>query len=454
MDKKDLKENIEKAIGWAASEHNYFKELKEDLAELKKNIQNAKKEKLVKGMRVAFRDYRYLGQSERRLNNYVGNVESLLDGIKSKVTVSGKVKEIEELVKHLDIEAVALVKDCSLYEGRIKDLLSHLSHNIKDHELEKAHQVLMELEEVVDDTEKWIAALSSDLKEAKKLSAEYELIYGHDLEGIEEAIKSLSPESKYDYLKHALLKSKHMPKKTKEGVWKLLDKLVCKNKRLQNGFAELLESQGKKLQAAEWYLEIEKYEKAEQIFLKLGKSEFLIRWYLKNLNQNPWQEKKLTKGEERVKEVYLKLSLWGKAADIRKKELNFRVHHPSDGNNQAHWLGEQYEEVGNWYTKSGMKNEAKEMYVKAANFHTFCGCFHLVRELYKLAGISGNELHYKMGMAYRKKDYRLSIREFKEGRVWKALGDLYNEIGKGQEAMEMYAKAKNEKRQLEALDEI
>ena len=226
MDKKELQKVISKAVAWLATEHNYFLELKKDIFKLKTDIERAKSNADLKGLRFLLRDVRYIGKAERRFNRYEHNVESILSKAKDKIKVSGTITEVEELIRRLHLEAADLVNSSSMYEGRLRDLLVQLQAAIKSKELEQAHQCLMELAKLAENTEKWIAALSTDLNGAKKLSEEFDQIYGDNLEEIHAKLRCLQPEAQFNYLIGFVKHKKSLPKETYEGIVSILMSLI------------------------------------------------------------------------------------------------------------------------------------------------------------------------------------------------------------------------------------
>ncbi|MCH7771137.1 MAG: hypothetical protein IIA49_08995 [Bacteroidetes bacterium] len=169
MSKKKFDKELQKSLKWLATEHNYFLELKKDLDKLKEDIKKAKEKDEVKDIKAAFKDFRYIAKSEKRFNRHEHTVEEILHEMKSRISLSGTIKEIEELIQRLHIEAANLISVSSLYEGAIKVHLTNLRDEIKEHKIEKAKQILIELGQLIEETEKFIAALSIDLNKAKKL---------------------------------------------------------------------------------------------------------------------------------------------------------------------------------------------------------------------------------------------------------------------------------------------
>lgn len=166
---------FQEAIGWLASEHHFFIGLKRDLALLKADLDEAKTKAQVKDIKLCFKDFRYLGISEARFNQRERHIEQILKELSDRrITVTGSIKEIPELLQRLHAEAANLIRSSSLHEGKIRDFLIHLQKEIEDHEIEQAQALLMELTRLIDGAERWLAALSTDLKLAQEILQELE----------------------------------------------------------------------------------------------------------------------------------------------------------------------------------------------------------------------------------------------------------------------------------------
>jgi hypothetical protein len=170
MNERDFEKHVHGAIQWAAAEHNFFNELKNDLLLLKHDISLGKEKSEVRDIKHALKNFRYIGKAERRFDNHEKHVEEFLQKVREhELTVTGSVHDIQKLLERLHTEAASLIKDSSLYEGKIRELLFHLRDKIKDHEIDQAQAVLMQVEELIEDAEEWIATLPIDLKRAKKI---------------------------------------------------------------------------------------------------------------------------------------------------------------------------------------------------------------------------------------------------------------------------------------------
>jgi hypothetical protein len=169
-----FQKEVGEAIKWLATEHHYFKELIGDLTGLKKDINNAKTKTDINWveMKDSLRDYEYVGRAERRFQQHELKIEELARHARSNLNQQG-VKIVDDLIKRIHIEAANLVRDASRYEGKIKELLKELDQKLKKSEMGSAKATLTNVEEVIADAEKWIAALVGDLSSAKESMKKY-----------------------------------------------------------------------------------------------------------------------------------------------------------------------------------------------------------------------------------------------------------------------------------------
>ena len=179
----EFSRSIQNGIKWLSSEHSYFKDLKDHLQELKRDISTGKEKEKVKEIKAAFKDFRYIGKSERRFANSEKHVEELfgelmkrMDGYLKTYKDSELIllEELKKVEKRMRIEANNLLIHTSYYEGKIRTFLFHLRDEVKDNEVEKAQQILMEVEEAVEEAEKWIDALVIDYRKAKDLATKFQ----------------------------------------------------------------------------------------------------------------------------------------------------------------------------------------------------------------------------------------------------------------------------------------
>ncbi|NQV91863.1 hypothetical protein HQ489_05305 [Candidatus Woesearchaeota archaeon] len=241
---KDFEEDLEKAVKWVAAEHKYFQQLAHNLNQLKENIFGAHKETTVTGIKKIMRISYFLGKSEKNLNRYLTDSKKLSAGIKAEMKVQRELpdrkhEDFDKIVERIDIEAGHLIRDASRYEGELHKLLSHLDTLIHDKALEQAQQVIMQSLEVIEDAERWIAALSIDLKKAKDIAEEYSESYHENIDGIRAVIEPLNKVAKIDYLIHLLVKGKSLKKKTRKDVIELLKELIDHSYNNKGGVQEL-----------------------------------------------------------------------------------------------------------------------------------------------------------------------------------------------------------------------
>lgn len=225
------------AIKWLAAEHKYFRELREDLEELQEDIREAKgaateKEKkvgekeILRDIRHAFRDFRYIAKSERRFEQKDKQIQEILHklkGIAGAESAASKTpsRRAEELLRESEAAANYLVKVASYYEGAIRDRLLYIQHEAKEHELDKVLIALNELEEIIETSQRWIAALQVDLREARKLEEEHFRRHGGLSEAEWEEFLTKNPESNIEVIAEKFFYDRSLPMKSKKILLKL-----------------------------------------------------------------------------------------------------------------------------------------------------------------------------------------------------------------------------------------
>ncbi|HIH11306.1 TPA: hypothetical protein HA241_03895 [Candidatus Woesearchaeota archaeon] len=187
---------------WLAAEHNFFAELQRDLETLRKNLTTARASSNVADIKRAFRDFKFIGKCERRADNYENQVMASLETYAGTVRVQGTLDEITQLRERIHVEAAELVRVASFYEGEIKSQLVHLRDNIQEQHFDQAQALIMEIEQRIEEAEKWLAALVKDLTLAKTLhrTAAEGFGYVNQAMALEEEAKN--SQDRYNYKKY------------------------------------------------------------------------------------------------------------------------------------------------------------------------------------------------------------------------------------------------------------
>lgn len=165
--KKNPIKIFDDAKDWLSTEFYYFKIMQKNLANLKKDIEKASQKDEVKDIKKALQNCKYIGRAERRLEDYEKHIEKSLTDIQKRNAISITDKELDNVLQRIRIEAAKLIKYSSLYEGEIKKYLTHLQEKIKDNEIEKAQSTLIEINQAIEDVEKWLGMLSVDINNSK-----------------------------------------------------------------------------------------------------------------------------------------------------------------------------------------------------------------------------------------------------------------------------------------------
>ncbi len=222
---------FKQAIKWLAAEHKYFKELQEDLEQLKQDAQTAKEKESLGDVRHAFRDFRYLAKSERRFERKFKDIEDILKELKQKTRLAGSAKTAkiaENLQREAEAAANYLVKAASYFEGSIRERLLSLQHEVKGHQWAQIKITLQEVEEIAAQAQKWIAALQIDIEKARKLEEEYVHKHGGLSEKEWEEFLTKNPESNIEVIAEKFFYDKSLPMKSKKILLKLFFREVEK----------------------------------------------------------------------------------------------------------------------------------------------------------------------------------------------------------------------------------
>lgn len=218
-DSEIVKKAIPGAIKWSASEHNYLKEMKEDLAVVRKIISNHSRGQLDSRTlkyeidKLLNTDLRGASRSEYKLRRFEGPIEqfNLAEGYRTLQALKdlgiditsnpaaekiiGAVGELPKVIERIKVEGRHLVKMGSFFEGRLRDKLKEVVDAIgayqekhfvrgqrpENYQLsskeaknlvaeEKAIQnMLLAIEKDAAETDQWLTAFVSDLGRAKEI---------------------------------------------------------------------------------------------------------------------------------------------------------------------------------------------------------------------------------------------------------------------------------------------
>jgi hypothetical protein len=452
-----FEKDLEKAINWVAAEHKYFQKLQKDLSVLKQGILEACSLDTASGIKKIMFDIRYIGRSERRLNRYVKDAKDLSKAIRESIALPEQKEKFDEILKEIDIEAAHLVRDASRYDGKLHELLSHLEDSVHEHNLEQAQQVIMQCLEVVEEAERWIAALSLDLTKAKKVAQKFAEIYHKDIDGIKAAISILTDQAKIDYLVHFLKAGKSIKRKTRLEVIDLLVGLVSNKNYSTEMNIGLIQELGLYEIAGDLYFKnkfFEKaglsYEKAEsyikeakvyELLLETdGSGEFIFS-YIKKFNYLQKLAIALLKAK-RVIEAFKQFKIF-----LNSLIDHLKIHSSLDLNlyNSSNKIINSFEVILKLNLPTSMKNE---YLLLVAKFKTIFSCYKIFDGSNKsktnynhLQKVSYNYLR-KAGYS-KIKAYRL-MADWLVDRYHKA--DYYEKAGEWALAEEQYVKLGNKTR--------
>lgn len=231
VQRKLLKEVV-KTFKLVAAEHYFVAEMKKDLAELKENLSIAKTKDEVHLMRKAFQDFKYVARAEKRLNRNEQETEDLLKQVKETMVIpsGATLQEVEQLSQWLHTASAHLITDYSFYESNLKKRLEELKAflgSIRTPTLDNSQKLtvtkaLVEIESIIDNSEKWINALSASLAKARRL---FSKDAGITLTEIEVVLAPLAPEKKIEYIGN-FLRKESLPEKARRQLITLYTSIV------------------------------------------------------------------------------------------------------------------------------------------------------------------------------------------------------------------------------------
>ena len=198
------KEDVTKALEWAAAEYKYLEELKRDLAAVdeEERVQrevevygpqaeeDAARDDEIMRVKKAVKILRYIGKAERRVYKYEQKVghgleelyKTLSKNTNFDFTAKQKVlKKVRSVMKNLAIDSDSLLELTSLYGGSIEDSLhserflyelAHRRNPDPNFDPEKTHKqftsALTMVLKYIDNADAWVKALEASLREAEK----------------------------------------------------------------------------------------------------------------------------------------------------------------------------------------------------------------------------------------------------------------------------------------------
>lgn len=162
---------MDRAFSWLEDEFKCYQELYEYWKALKDKVDEVV---LIEGTHILKRDIRFVGRAEKRFNKYEKRIEPEMKAIFNKLpfvdeyaTAKMILDNVKKKLKEINVEAKNLLVDSSLHTGRLYGHFEHINHALKKHEIEQAHQAVIDMGEIIQDGLRWIRALTIELKKIK-----------------------------------------------------------------------------------------------------------------------------------------------------------------------------------------------------------------------------------------------------------------------------------------------
>lgn len=186
-----IQHHTKKAYEFLMQEYDHFKEFREDLEKLHNLLDKTRREGpenyreelrvKIKAYEEIFKDFNYVGRSERRFNRFLVKVEGDIKKLIRQQKDKKKKEELTELEEHMEIGGKAILAAASLHEGRIRQQLNDFQEYWGEHNIDlqrsyssstdRYHEEIYKIQQLVKRTITWMAALTRDLQRAQRLSA-------------------------------------------------------------------------------------------------------------------------------------------------------------------------------------------------------------------------------------------------------------------------------------------
>ncbi|MAG72992.1 hypothetical protein CL620_01645, partial [archaeon] len=168
-----LDEHLERILKRIASEHVVFQEIKEEIHKVKEWLDDAmldqveRRKDISKILENFHKENRMVRRAARKIYHEEEIIRDALASEKIHKKVDG-----DELQRRLEIEVTSLLKDIENYRSELRNLIFNFKH-FNDNERGAIDALLLEVGETVEDAERWLAALSSDVNLARELHAKF-----------------------------------------------------------------------------------------------------------------------------------------------------------------------------------------------------------------------------------------------------------------------------------------
>ena len=158
---------VEHAVSWLAAEFKFLKQLYDDLEIIQKEPIKEQEKKLKKDLRVI----RFIGKSERRAGR---DIQDIIQKIKKDRQKEILPENVKKLLDEVEIPANQLLKEGSLYVGKLKEQLNSIRTRVvleekypKEETRAVVQQEIDQLKNKVRHLMTWIAAVDTALKKVE-----------------------------------------------------------------------------------------------------------------------------------------------------------------------------------------------------------------------------------------------------------------------------------------------
>ena len=168
--KKDIDANIKRTIEWLATEYKYYQKIHDEVVALENALRAGDERAALSELNNERRNSRYLGRCQRRVNRFDQRLTGQLDKLKRTLKDRNVLARINRFEENLKVENGHLVKIASMFLGELKNDIDGLRKAIKQHNSENVKRLLMHMEGLINELQKWLKAEVADLEELEKVA--------------------------------------------------------------------------------------------------------------------------------------------------------------------------------------------------------------------------------------------------------------------------------------------
>lgn len=169
--KQEIDSNIQKDLNWLGTEYSLYKQLHAELLAVENALKTGNIKDADSELGKMRRGSRYLGRSQRRLNQFESKLNAMLNRLKVTVKDKSVLAKIAKVQEDLKVSNGYLIRIDSMFTGELKGDVASLKSAIKKRDINMVKTFLGRLEKVINqELPRWIGAEIASLKELQQVA--------------------------------------------------------------------------------------------------------------------------------------------------------------------------------------------------------------------------------------------------------------------------------------------